>query len=290
MVRRRFRYTAAAVVTTVLVAAGVVVSQLPAFGAGALLHPLRVRGAGAPPPPFCEEAYFAGDGVRLAGWRCRTTAERRGTIVTLHGFADNRRGALGIIARYLPRGFDVVAYDSRAHGDSDGDVCTYGVRERVDLRRVIDTLDGGPVVLIGASLGGAVALQEAAGDSRVAAVIAAESFSDVRTVARERAPAYFTAPIIERAFALAERQGQFRIDDASPERAAPLITASVLLIHGAADVETRPDHSRRIYRALTGPKRLILVPGAGHNRSLQPEVWPEIDAWIENAVGPEPPL
>jgi uncharacterized protein len=288
MIRRR-RYMAAAVVTIGLVAAGVVLSQLPAFGAGALLHPLRVRGAGAP-PAHCEEIIFAGDGVRLVGWRCRTTAERRGTIVTLHGFANNRRGAAGIIGRYLPRGFDVVAYDSRAHGDSDGDVCTYGVRERIDLRRVIDTLDGGPVVLIGASLGGAVALQEAADDSRVAAVIAAESFSDVRTVARERAPAYFTAPIIERAFALAERQGQFRLDDASPERAAPLITASVLLIHGAADVETRPDHSRRIYRALTGPKRLILVPGAGHNRSLQPEVWPEIDAWIENAVGPEPPL
>ena len=280
---RRIRYVTAGV-TIALVAIGVLLSQLPAFGAGALLHPLRVRGAGTT-PPHCEETFFDGDGVRLAGWRCRATAERRGTIVTLHGFGDNRRGAVGIIARYLPRGFDVIAYDSRAHGESDGDVCTYGVRERDDLRRVIDTLERGPVLLIGTSLGGAVALQEAAHDSRVAAVIAAESFADVRTVARERAPAYFTATIIERAFALAERQGQFRIDDASPERAARLITAPVLLVHGAEDVETPPEHSRRIYRSLTGPKRLILVAGVGHNRSLQSEVWPEIDAWIENAVG-----
>ena len=284
MSRPRLRYALAAVATGLLVLAGVATSQLPAFGAGAWLHPLRVRGAGTT-PPHCEETFFDGDDVRLAGWRCRATAKRRGTIVTLHGFGDNRRGAVGISARYLPRGFDGVAYDSRAHGESDGDVCTYGVRERDDLRRVIDTLEPGPVVLIGASLGGAVALQEAAHDSRVAAVIAAESFSDVRTVARERAPAYFTATIIERAFALAERQGQFRIDDASPERAALLISAPVLLVHGAQDVETPPEHSRRIYRALTGPKRLILVPGVGHNRSLQPEVWPDIDAWIDNAVG-----
>ena len=284
MIRRRFRYTAAAVVTTVLVSAGVLVSRLPAFGAGALLHPLRVRGAG-PPPPHCEDTFFDGDGVRLAAWRCRATAERRGTIVTLHGFGDNRRGAVGIITRYLPRGFDVIAYDSRAHGESGGDVCTYGVYERNDLRRVIDALDGGPVVLMGASLGGAVALQEAAHDPRIAAVIAAESFSDLRTIAWERAPSYFTAPMIQRAFELAERQGRFRVDDASPERTAALIAAPVLLVHGAKDIDTPPDHSRRIYRALKGTKRLILVPAAGHNHSLQPEVWPEIDAWIESALG-----
>ena len=58
----------------------------------------------------------------------------------------------------------------------------------------------------------------------------------------------------------------------------------VLLIHGADDVETPPDHSRRIYDAVKGPKRLRLVPGVGHNHSLQPDVWPEIDAWIDQAL------
>ena len=39
---------------------------------------------------------------------------------------------------FLARGFDVVAYDSRAHGESEGDVCTYGFYEKEDLRRVLD--------------------------------------------------------------------------------------------------------------------------------------------------------
>ena len=38
---------------------------------------------------------------------------------------------------------------------------------------------------------------------------------------------------------------------------------TVLVIHGADDTETPPAHSQRVYDALRGPKRLILVPGAG---------------------------
>jgi pimeloyl-ACP methyl ester carboxylesterase len=47
----------------------------------------------------------------------------------------------------------VIAYDSRRHGESGGDVCTYGYYEKEDLRRVIDALERGPVVLMGTSLG-----------------------------------------------------------------------------------------------------------------------------------------
>ena len=48
--------------------------------------------------------------------------------------------------------------------------------------------------------------------------------------------------------------------------------------------ETSPEHARRIFAALTGPKRLILVPGAGHNQSLGGEIWADIDRWIDAAV------
>ena len=100
--------------------------------------------------------------------------------------------------RFSARGFDVVAYDSRAHGDSGGNVCTYGFYEKRDLQRVLDVLESGPVIVIGSSLGAAVALQAAAEDRRITAVVAAESFSDLRTVAPERAPWFFPARTIRR--------------------------------------------------------------------------------------------
>lgn len=255
-------------------------AQLPMLGAGGLLHPGR-HVTTLPPPQHCVATDFAGAGVTLKGWQCSAPAPARGTIVYLHGIADNRGSAAGVIQRFLARGFNVVAYDSRAHGDSQGDACTYGFYEKQDLHRVVDTLPPGPVVLIGTSLGAAIALQEAADDPRVSAVVAAEVFSDLRTVAAERAPWFFTRGVINRAFALAEAQARFQVDAVSPQKAAERMVAPVLLVHGANDIETPPAHSGRVFAALKGPRRLILVPGAGHNGSLRAEVWEQIDRWID---------
>lgn len=160
----------------------------------------------------------------------------------------------------------------------------YGFFERQALHRVIDTLTHGPIVVIGTSLGAAVALQEAADDARVRVVVAAETFSDLRTVARERAPFFLTNGVIAEAFALAKRDGHFRVDDVSPAAAAARIDVPVLLLHGAIDRETLPAHSERVYAALRGPKQLILVPGAHHNQSLAAGVWPDIERWIDRAL------
>jgi len=179
-----------------------------------------------------------------------------------------------------------VAYDSRAHGESEGEACTYGWYEKQDLRRIVDTIVPGPIVLVGASLGAAVALQEAAIDPRISAVVAAEGFSDLRSIATERAPFVFTGQILRRAFSLAEEQGHFPIDAVRPEDAASHLTIPVLLVHGDADSDTPPEHSRRVFAALKGPKKLIIVPGARHNGSLRAEVWEQISRWIDAELVP----
>ena len=188
----------------------------------------------------------------------------------------------------MPLGFDVIVYDSRAHGESEGDACTYGYYEKQDLRRVIDTASLEPVVVIGVSLGAAVALQAAAIDARIATVVAISTFSDLRTVAMERAPSFASKEEIEAAFRLAESTAHFRVADVSPAASAPAIGVPVLLVHGQADRETRPAHSQRVFAALGGPKRLLLVPGAGHNDGLSMDVWNTIDAWIDGAVRSHP--
>ena len=273
-----------AFVASLVIALGIGSSQLPAAGAGGLLHPWR-RPLAESLPATCREITLPGDDVTLKGWQCRPSTPARGTVVYLHGVADNRASGIGVIDRFGRRGFEVVAYDSRAHGESGGDVCTYGFFEKRDLHRVLDRLAAGPIVLIGTSLGAAVALQEAAQDPRVTAVVAAETFSDLRTVATERAPFFFTAGVIARAITLAEAQGRFQVDAVSPVAAASAITQPVLLVHGSDDTDTGPDHSARVLQALAGPKRLILVPGARHNESLRgAAVWAEIERWIDDAL------
>jgi alpha-beta hydrolase superfamily lysophospholipase len=255
----------------------------PSWGAGGLLHPYR-RHVTMSRPAEARDVEIRGEGgVRLAGWSLRGREPRRGTVIYLHGSGDNRTSGLYLAERYTARGFDVLLYDSRAHGESEGDACTYGYFEKEDLRRAIDGVEVRPVWIIGTSLGAAVALQAAAIDSRIAGVVAVAAFSDLRTVASERAPRFASRRNIEDSFRLAESLAHFRVDDVSPQRAARDIRVPVLVIHGQDDRETPPDHSRRIFDALGGPKRLILVPGAGHNDALRPETWAEVDAWLDAA-------
>jgi uncharacterized protein len=279
------RYAIAIICVLVVVAGAFLISQLPGIGAGALLFPTRHRSLFAP-PPGCVERDFTSSAGKLAGWHCRDTSEPRIlTLVYLHGISDNRDSAVGAIRRFTAKGYDVIAYDSRAHGRSDGDRCTYGFYEKQDLRSVIEQAGATDVVLIGQSLGAAVALQAAAIEPRVRAVVAASTFSDLRTIATERAAVlFFPTFAIQSALDRTGHDGRFAVDDASPERAAKDIRAPVFLIHGANDSDTSPEHSRRVFEALRARKRLAIVPDAGHNDVMRDEVWQQVEAWLDSEL------
>lgn len=92
------------------------------------------------------------DGVRLAGER-----EGGGTpVVLLHGLTATRRYVL-MGSRYLARhGCELVAFDARGHGESTGpdDPARY---EYDDMAGDLEQVVGEPAVLVGNSMGGAVA-------------------------------------------------------------------------------------------------------------------------------------
>lgn len=269
-----------AMAIVVVAVLSIAASQLPAYGAGALLFPTRHINARTM-PAACTNRKFNGLDVVLDGWECKTpNTPRRGTIFYLHGVADNRGSAVGIVDAFLPRGFDVIAYDARAHGTSQGDRCTYGYYEKRDLQRVLDQLRVTDAILIGHSLGAAIALQAAAIEPRVRAVAALSTFSDLRTIATEHA-SFYPSWSLGPAFARAEHDGKFVVDDVSPVKAAAQITVPVLLVHGANDRDTLPAHSQRVFDALTSPKQLVFVEGRAHNDVMTAHVLAHIREWIE---------
>jgi alpha-beta hydrolase superfamily lysophospholipase len=260
----------------------------PVWWKNRLLHPPR-RSA-ADPVLAHEDLTLDGDGLTLRGWRFPAHGAPRGTLVYLHGFGDDRHAGEGIARRFAPLGFEVLAYESRAHGASDGAVCTYGVAEKRDLARILDARPLAqralPVVLLGGSLGGAVALQAAATDARIALVVAIAPYAELRTLALERAPCFVREAQIEAALELAEREGGFAIDAAAPLALAPAIRCPVLLVHGEQDRLTLPSHSQRIHAALACEKELILVPGVDHGDPVGDAAWQRIEAAVRRVVEP----
>jgi pimeloyl-ACP methyl ester carboxylesterase len=261
----------------------------PEWGANAILHPHRRTDVGRPDIPHRPVVFDSG-GVRLVGWLFPAASPRKGLIVYLHGIADNRRSGIGFAQRFTAQGYDVLAYDGRAHGESGGAFCTYGFHERHDVSRALDSLGVAEAVLFGSSLGGAVALQAAAGDTRVRGVIAQSAFADLREIVEERARGFgilFRSSDVAEAIRLAERKAAFRADEVSPRALGPRIHVPVLLLHGEKDRETSPAHARRIYDALAGPRRLVMVAGAGHNDVFgRPETWREVETWLASMPAP----
>jgi uncharacterized protein len=268
-------------------AAGCVPSSV---GAAILVDPIRTPIMQSPSLSHRSVTFRSGD-IQLSGWLFEPASKPKGLVVFLHGRMANRTWGIEAAEKLVPQGYAVLAYDQRAHGRSEGQYCTYGHLEKGDLSRAIDAVGISPAYIIGHSLGAAVALQAAAEDRRVRAVVAAAPFSDLRTVIKERAPRFASDTEVRDSIELAEHRAGFKVDDISPKVSAAHIDVPVMLLHGTLDRSIRPDHSRRILSELRGPKRLLVLEGATHYDVLRyPVVWTEIIAWLSALPSQPAPL
>jgi fermentation-respiration switch protein FrsA (DUF1100 family) len=117
------------------------------------------------------------DGIGLAGWYIPAgngSGPRGPTIVLAHGHGVNKSDLLGR-AEVLHRDYNLVMFDFRNHGQSEDAQTTIGMQERADLRAVIDWLVEAKhpraIGVLGVSMGGSVAINEARADDRVEAVV-----------------------------------------------------------------------------------------------------------------------
>jgi len=234
------------------------------------------RAAGARREEF---QVTASDGAILRGWLVRPAAANGDWVLLFHGVADNRAGTLGYADFLLRAGYGVLMMDSRAQGESDGAIATYGWIERRDVHAVLDTLTTRvhprKIYLLGESMGAAIALQAAAADDRIDGVVAEASFSDLREVTYDYAGLHWSPWLGKTLFCPAsilaihevEREGGFRAEDVSPRRAVASRPFPVLLICGTADRTIPCRHAEAILEAATGPKQLWIVLGAGHTEA-----------------------
>lgn len=124
---------------------------------------------------FREVTFLSRDGLTLFG---RFLPSRnKATILLLHGLGQANHDML-LHAEFLASaGYGIFMIDLRAHGSSDGDTSTYGLREADDVAGAVDYLltridvNGQKIGALGISLGAQAALRGALRTERLRALV-----------------------------------------------------------------------------------------------------------------------
>lgn len=220
----------------------------------------------------------AADGVALKGWFVHPRDYNGNAVILLHGITDNREGVAGYGHLLLEHGYAVLLPDARRHGESGGELATYGVKESDDIHRWVSWIYAHDppqcVYGFGESYGAALVLQSLAMENRFCAVAVESPFSTAREMSYERVsgPMHLGSwfgrtvgrPAIWSAVAYARLRYGIDLLQPSPLAAVAHSTVPVLLIHGEEDRNIAPRHSQFI--AAAGPNHVVLwlVPHAGH--------------------------
>jgi pimeloyl-ACP methyl ester carboxylesterase len=219
-----------------------------------------------------------GDGLQLHGWWFPAKEAHR-ALVLVHGHGQNRAdknwGSDAIARAFLARGYSVLMFDLRGHGESARSRQSYGVREKNDVLGAFDYVRGrgfrpGAIAMVGVSYGAGTLLMAASELQEVGAIVADSGYAEIWPVIAAEIPRYSPFFALVRpgpGIRLASRL-LYRIDlrAARPESTVALIPERpILFIHGAIDAYIPPSHGQRLRAGSVHPaSELWLVPDADH--------------------------
>ena len=213
------------------------------------------------------------DNHKLKGWFLKSK-ERKAVLIFFHGINDSRYFHLSFLEHFVKHGFDVLAYDLRAHGESSGDFCSYGFYEKKDTETAIKFLEkNGYIIansiigLMGVSLGASIALQSINVDSRIKFCIAEapfSNFSDTLEDYMSRGLFKLGKPYSSFIRKRIEKVGNFKISSIQPKNDVINFKGKILLIHGDKDEKINIKYHYEILKNGFAIESLVLK-GAGHN-------------------------
>lgn len=237
------------------------------------------------------------DGLRLNGWFFPAVQDQgsllpspraRGTILHLHGNAGNMSAHFPHIAWLPSAGWNVLCFDYRGYGSSQGSVCRAGTI--TDAHAALDYLlnrsdvDRNRIVALGQSLGGAIGIVLAAERPEIRGLATDGAFDSYRQVASwhiRHSP--LLMPIAWWVPRILMSRHYEPIDYVGRITPRP-----ILIIHGTADKIVPVEMANRLYDAAHEPKDLWLVNGAGHYEPLSEdndEGRPRLLAFFSSCLG-----
>jgi fermentation-respiration switch protein FrsA (DUF1100 family) len=194
------------------------------------------------------------DGIRLAAWY---TPPRNGAIILLaHGYGDNRPE--WVYEMLAKKGYGVLAWDTRAHGESGGNVSTFGYLEVLDVKAALEyALSQPDVEHIGAwggSMGGATLIRAAADFPEIEALWIDSAFTSLDEEFDYLVPYPLINPLAK---SLAQIETGINLNEIDPIKDIAMIgPRPVYIVHGTGDAVAPPNAGERLYEAANEPRFL----------------------------------
>jgi len=215
--------------------------------------------------PYQSIDLYTEDGIRLSAWYTSPT-RKNAVILVAHGFGDQRpEWVYEMLAR---KGYGVLAWDARAHGESGGEISTVGYLEVLDVKAALDFALAQPDVehvgAWGGSMGAATLILAAAQYPEIEALFVDSSFTSLNDEFDYLVPYPIINPLAK---FLAEIRTGISLDDISPVDAISQISPRpVYIVHSTADAVAPPKAGEMLFNAAREPKFLWLEENVPHQQ------------------------
>lgn len=223
-------------------------------------------------------ALAASDGSQLRGWLVRPHDTRPAPLVLYFGGNAEEVSwmleAVGDPVRGETPGVAWLLVNYRGYGASEGapseSALVGDALALYDHARRLPGIDAGSLFAFGRSLGSGVAVALAA-ERALRGVVLVNPYDSLVAVARHYYPYLPVSWMLKHRFDSIGR--------------APALRAPLLCVIAERDEVIPPQHGERLFGAWAGPKRKLLLAGAGHNDGdTAPQFWPEVRAFLAAGV------
>ena len=205
-------------------------------------------------------------------------------LVAVHGYSGRRQGMFDIARFYYEKGFNVLAPDNRAHGESEGKWVGMGWLDRKDiliwLDKIIEENPDAKIILHGISMGGATVMMCAGENlpSNVKGIVDDCGYTSVWDIFSDELSVLFhlpSFPLLNVASGMAKLRAGYSFGEASSLKSVSKAKVPMLFIHGEKDNFVHTDMVHKVYEACPTAKKKLVVEGAGHGESYQkdPELY-----------------
>ncbi len=282
-----FLTTALAAAIGIVIGFTAVIVAVAAAASNKMVSPPRAKGSWTPKDlghDYEDVEVLTPDGVRLRGWFIDKGSDK--TVLAIHGYTSSKwdetymKPVIDILAR---NGYNVAAFDLRAHGESGGDRTTLGKREAADMKAVIEWLKrekpgkARKVGAIGYSMGGAVTIMLASEPGLLDAAVADSPYIDIMRSGKRwvRRVKGVLGALLRLAYPLIVRftssKAGIRPEELNMMRYADRVRAPMLLIAGERDDLVTVDEVRKFYEAArrTNPNIELWVTDSAHVRTVK---------------------